>query len=81
MAQERAVGGVLIHVEVQAQRDRSFTRRMHVYNNRIFDGHDRDVASLAVLADDDPEWRPRRYRRGLWGCTAGLTFRPVKLLD
>ncbi|HKI33998.1 MAG TPA: hypothetical protein VKA46_19250 [Gemmataceae bacterium] len=72
---------VLIHVEVQAHRDRAFTKRMCVYNCRIFDSHDRDVASLAVLADDDPNWRPRVYRRGLWGCSLRMTFPPVKLLD
>jgi hypothetical protein len=72
---------VLVHVEVQAQRDRAFARRMCVYNCRIFDSHERDVASLAVLADDDPNWRPREYRRGLWGCSLRMTFPPAKLLD
>ena len=31
---------------------------MFVYNYRIYDSYDRPVASLAVLADDDPAWRP-----------------------
>ena len=65
---------VLIHVEVQAQRDKGFARRLYVYNCRLFDLYGRDVASLAVLADDDPNWRPNAYRRGLWGCSVGLTF-------
>jgi len=72
---------VLIHVEVQAQRDRTFGRRMCVYNGRIFDAYQRDVVSLAVLADDDPNWRPSTYRRGLWGCSVGMKFPPAKLLD
>jgi hypothetical protein len=72
---------VLIHIEVQAQKDRAFGRRMCVYNNRIFDAHLRDVVSLAVLADDDPKWRPAAYRRGLWGCSVGMVFPTVKLLD
>ncbi len=72
---------VLIHVEVQAQRDRTFTRRMCVYNCRIFDRHDCDVASLAVLADDDPNWRPTVYKRGLWDTSLRMKFTPVKLLD
>jgi hypothetical protein len=72
---------VLIHIEVQAQRDRAFIRRMCLYNCRIFDSHLHDVASLAVLADDDPNWRPRQFRRGLWGCTLRMTFPPAKLLD
>ena len=72
---------VLIHIEVQAQRDRTFTRRMCVYNCRIFDAYESDVVSLAVLADDNPNWRPSAYRRGLWGCSVGMTFPPAKLLD
>jgi len=52
-----------------------------VYNSRIFDRYQRDVVSLAVLADDDPNWRPGAYRRSLWGCTSALSFRPAKLLD
>jgi hypothetical protein len=34
---------------------------MYVYNYRLFDRHDRRVASLAVLADDDPSWRPEGH--------------------
>ena len=45
---------VLIHVEVQTTRDAEFPRRMYVYNYRVFDRYNRPVASLAVLADDDP---------------------------
>ncbi len=72
---------VLIHVEVQAQRDRAFARRLCLYNCRIFDRYDRDAATLAVLADDDPNWRPTEFRRGLWGCSLRMRFPAVKLLD
>jgi hypothetical protein len=72
---------VLIHVEVQTTRDEDFPERMYVYNYRVFDRYNRAVASLAVLADDDPDWRPTEYRYSLFGCEAGIRFRPVKLLD
>ncbi len=72
---------VLVHVEVQTARDADFPRRMYVYNYRIFDRYNRPVASLAVLADDDPSWRPDEFRQSLFGCEAGIRFRPVKLLD
>jgi hypothetical protein len=72
---------VLIHVEVQTQRDRAFTRRMYQYNYRIFDHYNRTVVSLAVLADDAPDWRPNNYRDALWGWSVGMAFLPVKLLD
>jgi hypothetical protein len=29
-----------------------------IYNSRIFDRYDGEVISLAILADDDPAWRP-----------------------
>jgi hypothetical protein len=72
---------VLIHVEVQTTRDAEFPRRMYVYNYRIFDRYNRPVASLAVLADDDPDWRPTDFHSPLFGCEAGIRFPAVKLLD
>jgi hypothetical protein len=66
---------------VQTARDADFPQRMYVYNYRIFDRYNRAVASLAVLADDDPEWRPTEFRSQLFGCEAGLRFPVVKLLD
>ena len=50
---------VLVDVEVQTARDVEFPKRMYVYNYRVFDRYNRPVASLAVLADNDPAWRPR----------------------
>jgi hypothetical protein len=45
---------VLAHIEVQGQPDIDFPRRMYIYNYRIFDRFDRKVASLAILADENP---------------------------
>jgi hypothetical protein len=72
---------VLLHVEVQTQRQRGFARRMYVYNYRIFDRYNRRVVSLAVLADDDPNWRPDRYQDELWGWSLRMLFPPAKVLD
>ncbi len=72
---------VLIHIEVQTQRDLDFPKRMFRYNHRIGDRYDRTVVSLAVLADDDPNWRPDHYEEELWGCSSKLSWPPVKLLD
>jgi hypothetical protein len=72
---------LLIHVEVQSSREGGFAKRMHVYNYRIFDRYDREVISLAVLADDDPDWRPSRYGYGRWGFRTSTEFPVVKLLD
>ena len=72
---------VLVHVEVQGQPQAEFAERMYVYNYRLYDYHRRQVASLAVLADEQSGWRPRQFSYELWGCRAGLDFPSVKLLD
>ena len=72
---------MLNHVEVQGQGQNEFEKRMYVYNYRIFDRYDKKVASLAILADDNPSWRPGSYSYELWGSRAGLWFPTVKLLD
>jgi len=72
---------VLIHVEVQTTRDAEFPRCMYVYNYRVFDRYNRPVASLAVLADDEADWRPADFSSNLFGCQAGIRFPAVKLLD
>ena len=72
---------VLVHVDVQTQRERTFAERMAGYNFRIHDRHARDVASLAVLADDNPAWRPAGHVRELWGFSVRTVYPVVKLLD
>jgi len=72
---------LLLHVEVQVQEDPAFRERMFVYHYRIFDRFHRQVVSLAVLADDAPDWRPETYTYGLWGCEMTFRFPVVKLLD
>ncbi len=72
---------LLIHVEIQTWREGKFAKRMYVYNYRLFDRYDREVISLAVLADDDPNWRPDHYGYTRWGFRAGIEFPSVKLLD
>jgi hypothetical protein len=72
---------VLIHIEVQTQRDAGFPKRMYGYNSRIFVAYNRTVVSLAVLADDDPNWRPTQYKDELWDWSVVMKWPPVKLLD
>lgn len=72
---------VLVHIEVQGQVEPQFAKRMYVYNYRLFDRYDRRVASLAVLGDEQLNWRPDGYSYTLWGCRASLEFPVVKLLD
>ena len=72
---------LLVHVEVQASEDPRFAWRMYIYNCRLFDKYNREVASIAVLGDDNPRWRPDRFGYRRWGVKAELQFPVVKLLD
>jgi Domain of unknown function (DUF4351) len=72
---------VYIHVEVQGGRQSDFEKRMFVYHYRLFDRFDAPVASLAVLADDDPAWRPNRFVVDALGLQHTLEIGVAKLLD
>ncbi|MBD2356913.1 transposase [Tolypothrix sp. FACHB-123] len=72
---------VLVHVEVQGQYDSQFAERMYTYNYRLFDRHKKRVISLAVLADEQANWRPSSYSYELGGCRVSLEFPIAKLLD
>ena len=72
---------ILIHVEVQGEPEERFPGRMFDYNSAVRRLYNHDVVSLAVLCDDDPEWRPTRFTYGRWDCRMELTFRVAKLLD
>jgi hypothetical protein len=72
---------LLIHIEVQGQPEARFAERMFVYNYRAYDLYNRPVVSLAVLCDAQPQWRPDRFAYERWGCTMGIQFPVVKLLD
>lgn len=72
---------LLVHLEIQSQVDTSFTKRMFSYHYRIFDRYDREVVSLAILGDNQANWRPQEYSYGRWGCRLSLQFPIVKLLD
>ncbi|WP_031388492.1 DUF4351 domain-containing protein [Desulfonatronum thiodismutans] len=72
---------VCIHIEVQGDPEDEFTRRMFVYHYRLFDRYGQPLASLAVLADEQPDWRPEGFGYELLGCRMQLTFPVVKLLD
>jgi len=72
---------VCVHIEIQSQHDPRFAERMFVYNYRIYDRHRRPVASLAVLADDDPAWCESNFGFEIFGCRHHLHYPVAKLTD
>jgi len=74
---------LLIHIEIQGYEQQEFPERMYVYNYRIFDKHRREVISLALLTDENPNFRPNEYSRSRrdWGFEVVCCFPMVKLID
>jgi len=72
---------VLVHVEIQGEKDPDLEKRMFVYHYRIFDCYGKRVSSLALLADTDAGWRPSDFGYELWGCGLRFWFPAVKILD
>ena len=71
----------LLHLEAQSQTDPQTPFRMYRYHTQLFELRGKEVVSLAILADDDPNWRPHCYQRELWGCRTRFEFLTCKLLD
>jgi hypothetical protein len=70
---------VLVHIEVQSQRDSDFAPRMFRYHARLFDRMKLPMVSLAVLGDEELNWRPNSFGYEQWGCKLRLEFPTVKL--
>ena len=70
-----------IHIEIQTQRDAGFARRMWVYFTMLDAKLKGEVISMAVLADDDPDWRPNQYEFSRWGNSGIFRFPVFKLMD
>ncbi len=72
---------ILIHIEIQANWIAHLPERMFTYRYRIFDRYQKDIASLAILIDDNPNWRPNIYEKSLWGSSIKMEYPVLKLLD
>ena len=62
---------VLIHIEVQGQPEPEFSQRMFVYYYRIFDRYERHIMSVAVLGDEQADWRPAHFEQEFVGLCGG----------
>ena len=72
---------IYIHIEVQGTRQTEFAERMFVYNYRLYDRYRRPIASMAVLADEHPNWRPDYFSYGVLGSETSIRFPIAKLTD
>jgi hypothetical protein len=72
---------ILIHIEAQSHPDPDFEARMFTYYATLWILYRRPIVSIAILADNDPNWRPSTFTQSLGGCRVEFNFYTVKLLD
>ena len=72
---------VLVHIEVQGQREADFELRIYIYNYRSFDRFNVPVASFVILTDEEETWRPEAHVRELLGTELRFRFPAAKLTD
>ena len=70
-----------IHIEIQNQYDAHFEQRMYIYNYRIYDRFKHPIVSLAILGDDDINWRPDHFILEEGRTIIRFDFPIIKLLD
>jgi len=69
----------LIHLDVQNQHEKYFSKRMYIYNYRLFDRYETFVASFAILGDTSKKWNPETFEQERWDCKMKFQFPVVKL--
>ncbi len=72
---------LVLHVEIQVSRESGFPQRMFVYYYRLYDLYPEQVVSLAILADEEPDWEPKSYEHTLHGTKVDFGYRTVKLWE
>ena len=72
---------ILVHIELQSQKDIDFPERMFIYNTRCYDLYRVPIASYAVLADENTEWKPESFSYGFGKSSNRMQFGVLKLTD
>lgn len=72
---------VLIHIEFQAQKDDSLPERLFVGHYRAYDLYKKPILTLAILGDNNINWRPQCYQHQIESCKLRFDFLTIKLLD
>jgi len=70
-----------LHLEVQSFAEPDFAERIFNCFAALRRACGREVISLVILADLDPDWRPSQYTTDRLGCSLEFKFPCCKLLD
>jgi SOS response regulatory protein OraA/RecX len=72
---------LLLHIEIQASKDKNFEKRMLIYAIRIYSRFEQFPASLAILCDSNTDWRPDEWCLPSPAGGIDFRFKAVKLMD
>jgi hypothetical protein len=73
---------VLLHLEIQGQRQSHFSKRLFEYYCHLYLRYRQPIIVLAILTDDNLTWRPESYRSVVWEQPViHFRFYTHKLLD
>lgn len=72
---------ILIHIEIQGYREVDFPKRFFSYHYRLMDRFDKPIASLALLTDPHPNWKPSRYEFSFFGTNLLFEYPIFKLSE
>jgi predicted transposase/invertase (TIGR01784 family) len=72
---------ILVHVEVQGYKDKTFEERMFTYYYRIRDKYQREITAWAILTDEYKKYKPHLYKTDYLGTELTYKFNVYKILD
>ncbi len=72
---------ILIHVEVQGQKDPFFQERMFKYFYRLYDKHKKKIFALAIFADNNKYYGPNKFMYEFLNTRLSYQYCTYKILD
>ena len=70
-----------LHIEVQSFAEKEFAGRLYACFQGLCRSTGRDIVTLAILADLQPDWKPQEYHHERLGCEVTFRFPVCKLLE
>ena len=73
---------ILLHIEIQGQKEDEFPLRLFQYYYRLFDRYKKPILTLTILTDDNKSWNPENYQTKVWDFPVlSFNFQTCKLLN
>ena len=71
---------VLVHIEVQGYKEEDFSKRMYTYYYRILDRYGKDITAIAILTDENKDFKPNKYEKEFYGTKLVYEYNSFKIL-